>query len=86
MARKLAVADVAVAQAALTTLLCEQEAADAMEAIDASRLSEFLVEAADVRFQPTTRRLTLTFDLSGDAPAEFQAAPVPDPDSLVTNP
>ena len=56
MGRPVPVADKAVAQAALSSLLTDE--------YDAS-YSEFLVDTASrVRFQPSTRQLVLTFDLA----------------------
>ena len=59
MGRPVPVADKAVAQAALSSLLTDEYDAGY------SLVAEFLVDTASrVRFQPSTRQLVLTFDLA----------------------
>lgn len=64
MARTIPVADDAIAQVALTALL-----ADVMNASPVATAEAVVEAAARVQFQPSTRRLVLTFDL-GMSPTE----------------
>jgi hypothetical protein len=73
MGRPLAIGDEAVARVAMTNL-CEQIAEDDRTFGDAAAFGAAIVAAAQtVQFQPTSRRLVLTFDLSG--PSEPDPAP-----------
>lgn len=67
MARTIPVADTAIAQVALSALLDEIAGSTATETYndgDASMVAELLVSSASkVQFQPSTRRLVLTYDL-----------------------
>lgn len=76
MARKLGLDGTAVAYAALSDLLCESSTEILWENQDSNGIAAHLLEAADVEFQPRTRKLILTFDLSGEAPPP---APAPAP-------
>lgn len=67
MARKLAIDETAVAQAVLVTLLSEDELEAPLEALDLASVAEHILEAAEVEYKPTARKLVLTFDLSGEA-------------------
>lgn len=79
MGRRIPVADDAVAQVALTTLLNEIGGSAATESLadsgepDGTQVAIYLVGAASkVRFQPSTRQLVLTFDLGmGDQPDSY---------------
>lgn len=67
MARKIPVADKAIAEAALSALIHQENGMDPAEAWP---LAEQMVRAASkVRFQPSTRQLVLTFDL-GMSPSD----------------
>lgn len=67
MARKLAIDETAVAQAVLVTLLNEDQLESALEAFDTVAVAEHVLDAAEVEYKPTARKLVLTFDLSGEA-------------------
>jgi hypothetical protein len=72
MARKLAIDDQAVAHAVINQLLAEDEIAPAFDNADTITVAEHLIDAADIEYLPRARRLTLSFDLSGE--------PGPEPD------
>jgi hypothetical protein len=77
MARKLAIDETAVAQAVLVTLLSEDQLEAAIEALDLVSIAEHVLDAAEVEYKPTARKLVLTFDLSGvraesDTNAEYR--------------
>lgn len=78
MARKMTLGDKAVATAALAGLL-EPEGLDQSEAWS---FAEALVRAAEkAQYQASTRRLVITFDLSGPADVDEYA---PDADQIGT--
>lgn len=67
MARKLAIDSKAVAYAVLEDLLNEDATEPMWESQDSNGIAHHLLEAADVEYLPRARRLSLSFDLSGDA-------------------
>lgn len=67
MARKLAIDSKAVAYAVLEDLLNEDVTGPMWESQDSNGIAHHLLEAGDVEYLPRARRLTLSFDLSGDA-------------------
>lgn len=82
MGRKLSIDETAVAQAVLTSLLNEDQLETAFEAFDTTRIAEHVLDAAEVEYKPTARKLVLTFDLSGPVAesklnAEYAVTPVP---------
>lgn len=70
MARRIPVADKAVAQAALEEIAAEYDRVTESAGGNDLTFTEFLLEwAAKVRFQPSTRQLVMTFDLGmGEQP------------------
>ena len=74
MARQIPVGDKAVAQVAMTTLFTEVLASQVTGEPTPGECAQLLLDAASrVQFQPSTRRLILTFDLgmsSEDEPAQ----------------
>lgn len=90
MARKLAIDSQAVAYAVLGDLLAELDGDTigiALDGQDTNGITNHLLEAADVEYQPRARKLILTFDLSGepaqpDQPAE-DVQPLPQADEDV---
>lgn len=81
MARKLAIDSKAVAYAVLEDLLNEDATEQMWESQDSNGIAHHLLEAADVEYLPRARRLTLSFDLSGelgdpDEPIPYAPTPV----------
>lgn len=74
MARKLGIDGQAVAYAVLERLLAEDAIVPCFENLDCNGVADHLISAADVEFQPRTRKLVLTFDL-----AEPKEAPATEP-------
>lgn len=58
------VADEAVAQVAMTVLLTDILATEPTTEPDPASVAKKLLASAQVRFQPSTRRLVLSFDLA----------------------
>lgn len=58
------VADEAIAQVALTTLLTNILSTEVTTESDPASVAKKLLASAAVRFQPSTRRLVLSFDLA----------------------
>lgn len=58
------VADEAVAQVAMTVLLTEILSTEVTTEPDPAAVAKKLLASAAVRFQPSTRRLVLSFDLA----------------------
>lgn len=84
MGRKLGIDSKAVAYAVLEDLLNEDATEQMWESQDSNGIAHHLLEAADVDYLPRARRLTLSFDLSGDLdsdePIPYVPAPVEDID------
>lgn len=70
MARKLAIDSQAVAYAVLENLLAESAVEPCFENQDVNGVADHLITAADVEYLPRARRLTLSFDLSGEPSGE----------------
>lgn len=88
MARKLAIDGQAVAYAVLENLLAESVIEPCWDNQDVNGVADHLITAADVEYLPRARRLTLSFDLSGepgesadlDEPVPFVPVDVPPAD------
>lgn len=78
MARKLGIDSQAVAYAVIGDLLAElgrDAIGIALDAQDTNGITNHLLEAADVEYLPRARRLTLSFDLSGESPDPDEPIP-----------
>lgn len=75
MARKLAIDSQIVAFTVVAQLLSEEQISTAFESADTITVAEHLLEAADIEYLPRARRLTLSFDLSGEPAGQDEPVP-----------
>lgn len=86
MARKLAIDGQAVAYAVLEALLAESAIEPCWDNQDINGVADHVITAADVEYLPRARRLTLSFDLSGEPSTSGEAQDLDEPVPFVPVP